>query len=457
MQNSNDINANQSLNNQYTQENSHVSDNQSLNYNNLYPDNSNNSLNHYQDINQFYLYQNSILNFNLDQNMKSLTNCINILTNYNYEKFKKVEEENLSLDRENRRLKRDLCDMDVRLGRFEKKKRQELDNERTNTIDNKKYFYRKNKDSYDNDKIIDLKSKINNLNDIISLETQFREIRHDPDLIRLYYCIDSLKSLQNMVGMDKAKDEIFKHLIYYIKNRENQNMLHTIITGPPGTGKTELGSILAKIYLSVGALKKNIFRVVKRSDLIAGYLGQTAIKTQKIIDECDGGVLFIDEAYSLGNKEQRDSFSKECLDTLNQNLTEKKNSFMCIIAGYPEELEKCFFAYNSGLERRFSFKYNIESYNAKELLQIFDKKINDLQIKIDIEKDWLLKFFEKNYKKLKFFGGDIEKLVFYTKLESSHRCFKDNIETKIIKTDLESSINKWSDIEEDKPPPGIYC
>ena len=97
-----------------------------------------------------------------------------------------------------------------------------------------------------------------------------------------------------------------------------------LVKGEPGTGKTELGNILGKIYLAVGALKNDVFRVVKRSDLIAGYLGQTAIKTQKVIDQCTGGVLFIDEAYSLGNSEQRDSFSKECIDTLNQNLSEKK-------------------------------------------------------------------------------------------------------------------------------------
>lgn len=436
---------NQFYNSNYTYENSSLPDNHDTISNN-----------NYQDLYQYSIYQNSILNFNLGQNITNLTNCINLLSTYNFEKFNKLEQEKNHLERDNRSLKRELCDMDIRLCRYEKKRRQEIDEENKNNFNDKKFYYRRNKDSYNNQQIIDLKNKINNIDDVINLEDIFREIRHDPDLIRLYFCIDSLKVLKNMIGMHKVKEEIFKHLIYYIKNRQNDNMLHTIITGPPGTGKTELGSILSKIYLQVGALKKNTFKIVKRSDLIAGYLGQTAIKTQKIIDECDGGVLFIDEAYSLGNKEQRDSFSKECIDTINQNLTEKKNSFMCIIAGYPDELEKCFFAYNSGLERRFSFKYNIESYSAEELLNIFRKKVLEIEIKVDIEDDWMLKFFEKNYKKFKFFGGDIEKLVFYTKLESSHRCFKENIKTKIIKTDLEASISKWKEIEEDLPPPGLY-
>ena len=88
------------------------------------------------------------------------------------------------------------------------------------------------------------------------------------------------------------------------------------------------------------------FKIVKRSDLIGKYLGHTAAKTQKVIDSCKGGVLFIDEAYSLGNPEGRDSFSKECIDTINQNLTENKANLLCIIAGYKDALDKCFFAYN---------------------------------------------------------------------------------------------------------------
>jgi SpoVK/Ycf46/Vps4 family AAA+-type ATPase len=120
-------------------------------------------------------------------------------------------------------------------------------------------------------------------------------------------------------------------------------LLHTVIEGEPGTGKTELAEKIGKVYLKLGILKNDIFKKVKRSDLIAGYLGQTAIKTARLIEECKGGVLFIDEAYSLGNaegKDGRDSFSKECIDVLNQSLTENKNNFVCIIAGYKEDLEK---------------------------------------------------------------------------------------------------------------------
>ena len=111
--------------------------------------------------------------------------------------------------------------------------------------------------------------------------------------------------------------------------------------------------------------------------MIAGYLGQTAIKTKELIKDSLGGVLFIDEAYALGNAEGRDSFSKEAIDTLCEALSDYKDEFMVIIAGYEEELNKCFFIYNKGLDSRFTWRFKTDDYNASELRQIFEKKIKD--------------------------------------------------------------------------------
>jgi hypothetical protein len=282
---------------------------------------------------------------------------------------------------------------------------------------------------------------IKSLDDLIELGKLYNPETADNyaiNLKQLNNLIDSLTELKNIIGMKTVKDSIVDQIIYFLQSfEENNNMLHTIIEGHPGVGKTMLGYILGKIYYNMGILKGSqnainsltgkkdnfIFKIVKRKDLIGEYLGHTAIKTQKIIDECKGGVLFIDEAYSLGNLDKKDTYSKECIDTINQNLSENKNNFMCIIAGYPEQLEKCFFSYNEGLKRRFTFKYTIEKYNAKELCEIFKKMVFDSKWSLDVDDAILEKFINKNIKEFENFGGDIETLLFRTKITHSRRVF----------------------------------
>ena len=235
--------------------------------------------------------------------------------------------------------------------------------------------------------------------------------------------IKPLEKLNSLVGLETTKNSIIDMILYFLQNFEkgNDNMLHTIIEGPPGVGKTELGKILAEIYCCLGIIKSNKFKVVKRSDLIGEYLGQTSIKTQRVIDSADGGVLFIDEAYALGHSEKRDSYSKECLDTINQNLSENKNRFICIIAGYADELEECFFGANPGLKRRFPFRFRIDGYSPNELKQIFEKKVVDNKWKLQCNNDKLLKFFESNKESFPHFGGDMETLLVECKFCHSRR------------------------------------
>ena len=149
-------------------------------------------------------------------------------------------------------------------------------------------------------------------------------------------------------------------------------MLHTVISGPPGVGKTQLAHILADYYNALGFLKTNKVVSVKRNDLVAGYLGQSAIKTKKKLDEALGGVLLIDEAYSLGdNAGGKDSFSKEVIDLLTSYLSEHASDLVCIIAGYKDALENRFFSQNEGLARRFTRRYVIDGYEGDELYEIF--------------------------------------------------------------------------------------
>jgi hypothetical protein len=270
----------------------------------------------------------------------------------------------------------------------------------------------------------------------------------------LYNLIAPLTELKELVGMKTVKKGIVDQVLFYLqgfnKNKKcnkcidcknnlscpksHEDMLHTVITGPPGVGKTELGKILAKIYKQMGVLSKGHFTLVKRADLIAKYFGHTAIQTQKKIDECMGGVMFIDEAYALGHVEGRDSFAKECLDTLNQNLSENRD-FLCIIAGYKEALDKCFFNVNEGLRRRFTFKYDIEGYDAEELRDIFMLKIKkenwNLDTKINVDKRCKLKkFFKRNQGNFPNFGGDIETLFLNAKIIHSKRMIFGSIDQR---------------------------
>ena len=280
-----------------------------------------------------------------------------------------------------------------------------------------------------------INKKVETINDLIELGKLYDpKKRYNIDLKTLNNLIDPLEELKRMIGMTSVKENIVDHIIFYLQKLDGHglnDMLHTVVQGPPGVGKTELGRILSKIYLAMGILKNDKFVIAKRSDLIGKYLGHTAVQTQKVIDSVKGGVLFIDEAYSLGNPEGRDMFSKECLDTINQNLTENKSNFLCIIAGYKDALENCFFSYNEGLSRRFSIRYTIEPYTYQELKQIFVKIVESNKWTVDSDLD--INIFEKNKELFKYFGGDMETLFFSCKVVHAKRVFcLDDIEKKKI-------------------------
>jgi SpoVK/Ycf46/Vps4 family AAA+-type ATPase len=235
----------------------------------------------------------------------------------------------------------------------------------------------------------------------------------------------------------------------HISNKES-DFKHTVLYGPPGTGKTEIAKIIGHMYSKIGILKNNTFKKVTRNDMVAGYLGQTAIKTKDVINECLDGVLFIDEAYSLGNSEKRDSFSKECIDTLCESLSNYKENLMVIIAGYESELNECFFQFNKGLDSRFTWRFKIDDYDGKDLFDMFLKKITDYEWKADIslKEEW----FIKNKPYFTFYGRDIEVLFSKTKIAHSRRVFcKSQEEKKVITIkDLDKGFELFMDNEEVK-------
>ena len=264
-----------------------------------------------------------------------------------------------------------------------------------------------------------------------------------------------LKKLESMVGMIEIKNNIIDQILYYLQGLHNSDdYLHTVICGPPGTGKTEISKIIGEIFMKIGILKNNKFKKVTRSDLIAGFLGQTAIKTKKVIEECLGGVLFIDEVYALGNSDKTDSFSKECIDTLCEALSDHKNNIMVIVAGYEDEINNCFFSYNEGLESRFIWKYKIEKYSEKELYEILQKKIQDIKWRLsdEINESW----FTDKIDTFKYYGRDVELLVSKIKIVHARRIFgkEDSVKKLITLDDINGGykrlVSRNKNIKDDK-------
>lgn len=300
---------------------------------------------------------------------------------------------------------------------------------------------------------VNIEVEINNIEDILSLIEKYPikpDVEYNINMNAMSNIKTPLIELNSMIGMNKLKESIIDQILYFIQGLHNisdgnGDFMHTVIYGPPGTGKTETAKIMGKIFSKLGVLKQNKFRKVTRADLIAGYLGQTALKTRDVIKDSLGGVLFIDEAYALGNVEKRDSFAKECIDTLCEGLSDHKNDLMVIIAGYKDELERCFFSYNSGLTSRFTWRFKTGDYTYKELFLIFKKKVKDINWKLSdkINDEW----FKDKKDDFKYFGRDVETFLSKVKIAHSKRvfCLPKEKKTIITRKDLKKGFTLFTE------------
>ena len=186
-----------------------------------------------------------------------------------------------------------------------------------------------------------------------------------------------LDDLNNLVGLHKVKSKV-NDLIAYQKVqllRKDAGLsiprstLHLAFTGNPGTGKTTVARIVGRIYKKIGLLSKGHFIEVSRTDLIAGYQGQTAHKVKNVIDKAKGGVLFIDEAYSITENDHSDSYGRECLTELTKALEDYREDLVVIVAGYTNPMKQ-FFDSNPGLKSRFNTFIEFDDYGVCELMDI---------------------------------------------------------------------------------------
>lgn len=188
---------------------------------------------------------------------------------------------------------------------------------------------------------------------------------------------DLLAELDSYVGMDAIKAEVRSliNMVQVYKLRREHNLpttdmsLHMVFSGNPGTGKTTVARIMARIYHSLDILSKGQLVEVDRSGLVAGYVGQTALKTQKVIEKAMGGVLFIDEAYALNGKSEND-FGQEAIDTILKAMEDHRDDLVVIVAGYTELMDR-FIHSNPGLESRFNRFLEFEDYTTEQMVAIF--------------------------------------------------------------------------------------
>ena len=304
-----------------------------------------------------------------------------------------------------------------------------------------------------------LGSNISNIDDLIELGKSFqsrKRKRYNLNLKQLSNLVEPLTELKNMIGMEDVKKIVFDQIIYYIQNLDTKNvdMLHTVIVGPPGVGKTQLTHIIAKIYNRLGFLKTDKVICAKRDDLIGEYIGQTAPKTRKVLERALGGVLLLDEIYSLSPTSERD-FAREAIDMINMYLSEHAHDLVCVVAGYKKPTYEKFFSQNEGLARRFTHHFEIKGYSPEELTLIFKKYLEEQKWQLGTSLEQIIPVIKNNMDIFPNFGGDMTTLFACCKKTHSRRLLNIPTEDELIITkknimlpDIIDAIKLFKEIKE---------
>ena len=256
------------------------------------------------------------------------------------------------------------------------------------------------------------------------------------------------RELDELIGLEDVKSQI-EQILNFVKvkkNKGNMPMLHMVFEGNPGTGKTTIARIIGKIFAENKILSdENKFVEVDREKLVGKYVGWTASKTKEAVEEAKGGVLFVDEAYSLVNDDSHRDFGYEAIDTLIKEMEDNRDNLCVIFAGYTNEMEKLLKS-NPGFESRIQFKIKFPDYTSKELYQVFAKLCHKEDYKLSSNiKEIITKYFEDEKKKENFSNARCVRNLFEkVEFEQASRIVKEkNLKNnKIIREDVIKAIEK---------------
>ena len=274
------------------------------------------------------------------------------------------------------------------------------------------------------------------------------EIPIDEEMLR-----EAMLKLRGMIGLDQVKhdiEELVKLVRFYKslgKDVRKIFSLHSVFSGNPGTGKTTVARILAQIYKALGILERGHLVECDRQSLVGGYVGQTAIKTSELINKAMGGVLFIDEAYSLSDGGGND-FGREAIETLLKRMEDKRGEFIVIAAGYTQNMEK-FMESNPGLKSRFDRVFHFKDYNADDLYTIALNQLKDHNIIPEPKaSDHLMRYIDFMFKtRDKYFGnGRAVRKVIEEAIRNQHLRLSELPKSRYTKKAIETLT--YEDVEE---------